>query len=209
MSIFIACLARLCDPQCRSPVRALSFRRSSLRSSRKGKPKPALAPMRLIAPTRLEMITQRRYCDAASLFMEPRVPAPWLSRCTALQGLPKSAPLTTCWPCLAPIPAPSLDSWRLRPLGGALQRPLGGDERVTRSQRSLVALRLRWCSMRARFRVEEQLTTAVDALEPWAQNSDPPNCGRATVTATVNCATLCDVARPRFSTASKRKGVSR
>jgi hypothetical protein len=62
--------------------------------------------------------------------------------------------LAPCWPCLTPIRTPSLDSWS----GVAASRwsfgtPADGTERGTRSQRPLVALRLRWCSIRARSRL--------------------------------------------------------
>ena len=127
----------------------------------------ALAPVRRIAPTVMDTITELPYREAGSLFTESREPVPWVERATMLRDFPGEAA-----DALLAVLGPGSDTQvrfvELRPLGGALERPpLVPNAVAGRSARwqlfgagggrpDLAVVR------------EEQLTTLVDALAPWA-----------------------------------------
>jgi Berberine and berberine like len=173
MSTSIAFLRRPPLPTVPGPLRerfVIQVRFSSLLPQRQAK----RAPMRLMAPTLMDTMTQLRYAEAGSLFMEPPLPAPWVSRSTVLQDFPSQA-ADALLAVLGPDSHAQLRFVELRLLGGALQRQPAVPNAVPgRSARwSLVGSGGGRSDLAPVF--EEQLTTMVEALAPWAQDEMMPN----------------------------------
>jgi FAD/FMN-containing dehydrogenase len=130
-----------------------------------------LAPVRAIAPTVLDTITERRYRDASAVFMEPPAPAPWIDRAAALDDFPCEA-ADTLLELIGPYSATQLGLVELRLLGGALQRSPAVPNAVP-SRRARLSLYAAGGSP-APLIVHEQLITLVDALALWTQDEIMP-----------------------------------
>ncbi|MEU4675583.1 FAD-binding oxidoreductase [Micromonospora sp. NPDC023737] len=133
-----------------------------------------LAPIREIAPTVLDTITELRYREAGSVFLDPPRPVPWVERSTALRDLPGEA-VDALLAQLGPDSGTQLGFVELRPLGGALARP-------TAVANAVPGRSARWQlfgsgggrpELAPVFR--EQLTAMIDAVAPWAQDEIMPN----------------------------------
>jgi UDP-N-acetylenolpyruvoylglucosamine reductase len=135
---------------------------------------PVLAPIRMIAPTILDTITEQRYRNASSIFMDPPVPIAWVQRSIFLQDFPSVA-ADVVLDMLGPESGTQLRFVELRRLGGALQRPPAVPNAVPgRDARwSLFGSGGGRRDMTAVF--DEQLTTLIDALSPWAHDEMMPN----------------------------------
>jgi hypothetical protein len=135
---------------------------------------PVLAPIRMIGPTILDTITQQCYRNTASVFMDPPVPIAWIQRSTFLQDFPSGA-ADVVLAMLGSESGSHLRFVELCRLGGALQRPPAVPNAVPgRDARwSLFGSSGGRRDMTAVF--DEQLTTLIDALSPWAQDEMMPN----------------------------------
>ena len=133
-----------------------------------------LAPLRGIAPTMLDTVAAMRYRDTASIFMDPLVPISWVERSAALQSFPTEA-ADALLSVLGPNSGSQLAFAELRALGGALERPPVVPNAVPgRNARwSLFASACSRPDLAPLF--DEQLTTLVDAMAPWAQDEMMPN----------------------------------
>jgi hypothetical protein len=133
-----------------------------------------LAPLRGIAPTMMDTVAEMRYRDTGSMFMYPLVPISWVERSTALQSFPTEA-ADTLLSLLGPDSGSQLAFAELRALGGALERPPAVPNAVPgRNARwSLFASSCSRPDLAPLF--EEQLTTLVDTMAPWAQDEMMPN----------------------------------
>jgi FAD/FMN-containing dehydrogenase len=132
----------------------------------------ALAPIRAVAPTVLDTVTERRYRDAGSVFMEPSLPLPWVDRATALRDFPSEA-ADTLLALIGPDSDTQLGLVELRLLGGALQRPPAVPNAVP-SRRARMSLYAGGGGAAVPPGVDEQLIALVDALAPWAQDEIMP-----------------------------------
>jgi hypothetical protein len=133
-----------------------------------------LGPMRQIAPTILDTITELPYREAGSLFMDPPAPVPWVERSMMLRALPANA-VDAMLAVIGPDSGTGLGFVELRPLGGALERPPAVPNAVAgRSARwSLVGVGGGRPDLGPVL--QEQLSTLVNALAPWAQEETNPN----------------------------------
>ncbi|WP_198030242.1 FAD-binding oxidoreductase [Bradyrhizobium sp. Tv2a-2] len=133
-----------------------------------------LAPMRQIAPTVLDTITELPYRKAGSLFIDPPAPVPWVERATMLRDLPGGA-VDALLSMLGPDSGTDLGFVELRPLGGALERPPAVPNAVAgRSARwSLFGVGGGRPDLAPVF--QEQLSALANALAPWAQEETNPN----------------------------------
>jgi hypothetical protein len=151
----------------------MHVRFSSLRAQAEAE--RVLAPVRRIAPTVLDTITELPYREAGSLFfMDPPVPVPWVERSTMLRDFPSEA-ADALLAVLGPDSGAQLGFVELRPLGGAQERPPAVPNAVPgRSARwSLFGSGGGRPDLAPVF--EQQLITLVNALAPWAQDEMMPN----------------------------------
>jgi FAD/FMN-containing dehydrogenase len=133
-----------------------------------------LEPVRAIAPTVLDTITEMAYGEAGSMFMDPSAPVPWVERSMALSDFPREAADAL----LALVGSDSdthLGFVGLWPLGGALEQPPAVPNAVAgRSARwSFFGVGGGRPDLAPVF--QEQLTALVDAMAPWAQDEMMPN----------------------------------
>jgi FAD/FMN-containing dehydrogenase len=133
-----------------------------------------LAPIREIAPTMLDTITELPYSEASSIFLDPQAPAPWVERSAALKEFSSQAA-----DALLTVVGPDADTGvrfvELRPLGGAMEGPPSVPDAVPgRSARfSLVGSAMGPAEQAPVLR--EQLSALIDTMAPWAQDEMPPN----------------------------------
>jgi UDP-N-acetylenolpyruvoylglucosamine reductase len=175
MSSSVAFLRQPSLPVVPEPLRGkfvMHMRFSSLRPQEEAE--RILAAVRGIGPTILDTITELPYREAGSLFTDPPAPVPWVERSTVLRDFP----LETANALLAVLGSNSdsqLSFVELRPLGGALERPPAAPNAVAgRSARwSVFGSGGGRPDLAPVF--EEQLTTLVEALAPWAQDEMMPN----------------------------------
>jgi FAD/FMN-containing dehydrogenase len=132
----------------------------------------ALAPVRAIAETVLDTVTERLYCDASAVFMEPPAPASWVDRAAALHDLPSEA-ADTVLELIGPDSATQLGFVELRLLGGALGRPPAVPNAVP-SRRARLSLYAAGGGPVPPPVLHGQLITLVDALAPWTQDQIMP-----------------------------------
>jgi FAD/FMN-containing dehydrogenase len=132
----------------------------------------ALAPVRSVAPTVLDTVTDRRYRDAGSVFMEPALPLPWVDRSTALRDFPREA-ADALLALIGPDSGTQLGLVELRLLGGALARPPAVPNAVP-GRRARLSLYAGGGGCVPSSALDEQLITLVDALAPWAQDEIMP-----------------------------------
>jgi hypothetical protein len=131
----------------------------------------ALAPVRAVAPTVLDTVTERRYRDAGSVFMEP-LPLPWVDRSTALRDFPREA-ADALLALIGPDSGTQLGLVELRLLGEALARsPAVPNARPSR--RAHLSLYAGGGGTASSSALDEHLITVVDALAPWAQDEIMP-----------------------------------
>ncbi|MGY4652875.1 FAD-binding oxidoreductase [Mycobacterium sp. URHB0021] len=133
-----------------------------------------LAPLRGVAPTMLDTIEAMRYRDADSMFLAPPVPISWVGRSTGLQRFPTEA-ADALLSVLGPDSGSQLAFVELRALGGGLERPPAVPNAVP-GRNARWSLSASACSRPDLVPLfEEQLTTLVDTMAPWAQDEMMPN----------------------------------
>lgn len=175
MSSSIALLRLPPLPVVPEPLRetfVMHVRFSSLRPQEEAE--RALAPVRGIAPTVLDTITDLPYRESGSIFMDPPAPVPWVERSAMLRDFPAEA-VGALLARLGPESGTQLGFVELRPLGGALERPPAAPDSVPgRSARwSLFGVGGGRPDLAPVF--QEQLTALVDAMAPWTQDEIAPN----------------------------------
>jgi hypothetical protein len=128
-----------------------------------------LAPIREIAPTVLDTITELPYRMAGTVHMDPPSPVPWVERSTALRDFPGEA-ADALLAAVGPDSGTRLGFVELRALGGALERPPAVPNAVAgRSARwALIGSGGGHPDQAPVF--QEQLSNLVNALAPWAQD---------------------------------------
>ncbi|MEV6374797.1 FAD-binding oxidoreductase [Micromonospora musae] len=133
-----------------------------------------LAPVRAIAPTVLDTITELPYREAGSMFTDPPAPVPWVERSTALREFPAEA-ADALLAELGPESGTHLSLVELRALGGALDRPRA-------LPNSVPGRGARWQlfgsgggrpDLAPKF--AEELNALIGSVAPWAQDEIMPN----------------------------------
>ncbi|MGY4650695.1 FAD-binding oxidoreductase [Mycobacterium sp. URHB0021] len=135
---------------------------------------PVLTPIRMIGPTILDTISEHGYPNSGSAFMDPPMPIARVQRAISLQAFPSVA-ADVVLDMLGSESNIHLRFVELCRLGGALQRQPAVPNAVPgRDARwSLFGSGGGRRDMTAVF--DEQLTTLIDALSPWAQDEIMPN----------------------------------
>jgi hypothetical protein len=128
-----------------------------------------LAPIREIAPTVMDTITELPYSMAGKVHMDPPNPVPWVERTAALRDFPREA-ADALLAAVGPDSGARLVLAEIRALGGALERPPAVPNAV--AGRSV-----RWQVFGSGVGspdqipvFQEQLKNMVDAVAPWAQD---------------------------------------
>ncbi|MEV6371857.1 FAD-binding oxidoreductase [Micromonospora musae] len=133
-----------------------------------------LAPIRALAPTVRDAVTELRYREAGSIFLDPPTPVPSVARSTMLRDLPAQA-VDALLARIGPDSGARLGFVELRPLGGALAGPPAVPNAVPGRSAGwqLFGSGGGQPDLAPAFR--EELTDLLGAVAPWAQDEIMPN----------------------------------
>ncbi|MFF0525349.1 FAD-binding oxidoreductase [Actinomadura nitritigenes] len=134
----------------------------------------AFEPMRRIAPALLESATEPPYREAASLFLDPPGPFPWVERSGMLRDFPGEA-AEALLAVAGPDSESELSLVEVRRLGGAMEAPPAVPNAVPGRDAGWSVLGIGGGDAGKAALFQEQLDTLVDALAPWTMDERMPN----------------------------------